>query len=191
MSLAITCPCGVSFRIRPSYAKQGRRFCSIRCRSNFTKVPSEERFWTFVFPEPNSGCWLWTGALHTGYGRFGVKQGMVRQAHRVAWEITRGPIPEGLQVDHLCRNTACVNPDHLEPVTPLVNTLRSTSLSAINARKTHCFRGHLFDDVNTLIRGGARNCRTCLDIYNAKRRNDRRRQSLGDLPDPDREDTWF
>ncbi|MDP9224875.1 MAG: HNH endonuclease [Actinomycetota bacterium] len=83
-------------------------------------------------------------------------------AHRVAYELLVGPIPEGLTLDHLCRNTSCVNPQHLEPVTVRENVLRGMGWGAKNKRKTHCHRGHPFDAKNTLrIPGGTRKCRTC------------------------------
>lgn len=92
-------------------------------------------------------CWLWTGAIGraTGYGRTSDGNGKVRDAHRWIWEQLRGAVPEGLELDHLCRVRHCVNPDHLEPVTPRENTLRGVGASAINARKTRCPKGHLYD----------------------------------------------
>ena len=89
------------------------------------------RFWAKAIPEPNSGCWLWTGARDPkGYGlcRFPLGDAVILQrAHRVVYQIERGAIPVGLEIDHLCRNPSCVNPDHLEPVTRRENTLRGNS----------------------------------------------------------------
>src|ERR1019366_4519713 len=82
-----------------------------------------ERFLKFVLPEPNTGCWLWTGGLNRGgYGQFMTPPCTV--AHRVAYELFVGPIPEGLQLDHLCRVRSCVNPQHLEPVSQQENIRR-------------------------------------------------------------------
>ena len=145
-------------------------------------VPSRERdpeirFWEKVNKRGANGCWEWTSALSTsGYGRF--KPGHPRPpkaAHRYAYELAIGPIPSGLELDHLCRNRACVNPGHLEPVTRRENQLRGLGVSGINARKTHCKRGHEFTPENTRIRAeGGRACRECIRVHalrqNAKRR---------------------
>jgi hypothetical protein len=132
------------------------------------KKTLEERFWERVSPEPNSGCWLWTGAYQTkngGYGRLYDSPGRLRYAHAIAWELYRGPIPEGTEIDHLCRVTICVNPDHLEPVTHRENMLRGKAPSAVNNRKTHCIRGHEFTAENTMhIKNGDRRCRACLKL---------------------------
>lgn len=121
------------------------------------------RFWAHV--EKTASCWLWQGANGAGYGRFkmtGGRKGKLVAAHRFAYEHCVGKIPEGLQLDHLCRTPACVNPQHLEPVTPKENGLRGISPSAINARKTHCKRGHPFSGGNLWIdKNGDRYCKTC------------------------------
>lgn len=115
---------------------------------------AESRFWSMV--NKTDTCWVWTGGLSRGYGKFFGKG-----AHRYAYEALVGPIPEGLQLDHLCRNPPCVNPAHLEPVTPRVNTLRGVGPQALNARKTHCKRGHEFTAENTYKNQGQRICRQC------------------------------
>ena len=108
-----------------------------------------------------NGCDEWQGRLDNGYGRFWL-DGQSLLAHRVAWEITHGLIAEGLQIDHLCRNRACVNPAHLEPVTIATNVLRGTGITATNAAKTMCLKGHPFDDQNTRTRrNGQRACKEC------------------------------
>lgn len=119
-----------------------------------------------VSPEPNSGCWLWThrvtGEGYAMYWNWPTKQWRI--AHRHAYLTFVGPIPEGLHLDHLCRVRCCVNPDHLEPVTPLVNTRRSTA-GWQNRAKTHCPRGHPYAGDNLFMRprrdGQERHCRTC------------------------------
>ena len=127
----------------------------------YTWRPLYERFMEKFEPVPESGCWLWTACIGTGgYGRIGF-EGKVHVAHRIAWELLRGPIPEGLEIDHLCRTRSCVNPDHLEPVTPKVNRLRGVGWAGRNARKTTCPHGHPL--VATKWWGGRRRiCPTCV-----------------------------
>lgn len=109
------------------------------------------------------GCWIWTGGCDSsGYGAIKV-DGRKVGTHRASYELHVGPIPEGLQIDHLCRVTRCLNPDHLEAVTPRVNTLRSEGIAAREAAQTHCKRGHEFTPENTYTGGtpAGRRCRTC------------------------------
>lgn len=107
-------------------------------------------------------CWEWTGARQkTGYGKTS-RGGRMLLAHRLAYEVTLGPIADGLTVDHLCRNRSCIRPDHMDLVPMGVNTMRGTSVSAINVAKTHCVRGHPFDATNTRLDSYQhRHCRTC------------------------------
>lgn len=108
-----------------------------------------------------SGCWLWCGYCHHGYGIISFN-GKPRKAHRVAYCEWIGPIPADLTLDHLCRTRNCVNPFHLEPVTQRENVLRGDSPVAKHAKKTHCSKGHPYDLENTYItRNGGRLCREC------------------------------
>ena len=137
-----------------------------------------ERFFQKVGEEDENGCWPWLAAKKWGYGCFALEGGKVQvRAHRYAYEVLVGPIPEGLTIDHLCRNRGCVNPSHMEPVTMGVNVLRGDGPSARNARVTHCPRGHPYDEENTYRRSdGGRDCRTCLRARDMRR--DRRAERL-------------
>ena len=121
----------------------------------------------FKRTQRTSGCWIWVGHVNNqGYGRFFNRaNGSHRSAHLLMYETLVGKVPRGLQLDHLCRNTRCVNPSHLEPVTPRENTLRSpVAPAAINSRKTHCINGHKFDGDNTYHPPkfpGKRHCKVC------------------------------
>ena len=122
-----------------------------------------KRFQKFIELDLLSGCWLWIGGLnHDGYGKFrdGKK---TRGAHRVSYEYWHGEIREGLEIDHLCRNRNCVNPDHLELVTRIENARRGRSFSR---EKTHCPHGHEYNEENTYINNKTqfRYCRTCLGM---------------------------
>ncbi len=135
------------------------------------------RFWSKTEPREN-GCIEWTGCRSHGYGRFRCN-GRLWGAHRFAYEVTLGPIPEGLVLDHLCRNTACVNPSHLEPVTDQINFLRGIAPTAIAVRLNRCFNGHEFTVENTKTTAtGLRRCRICAKVANRRSqllRTERRR----------------
>ena len=139
------------------------------------RTPLADRFWTKVDKDGPGGCWLWTGATSTvGYGKVLGAEGRLVTAHRVAYEFLVGPIPEGCELDHLCRNRACVNPAHLEPVTGYENIMRGESVSAKNKRKTHCKRGHPLSGVNLYLRPCrgrlARQCKACGNLLRRHRR---------------------
>lgn len=135
-----------------------------------------ERFWRKCVYDPTTGCVVWIGARTSrGYGLFwGGERG--HAAHRWLWEHFNGPVPEGHQLDHLCRNTSCVNLTHVEPVTATENQLRGVgpTLSRLRAAsRTHCGNGHPYDEKNTHFdKRGGRSCRACaaIDARNLRRR---------------------
>lgn len=149
-----------------------------------------ERFQSRYIPEPNSGCWLWTGnTMSNGYGVMSLGKRRVKMlAHRYAYEQYKGRIPEGLVLDHLCRVVCCVNPEHLEAVEQRENIFRGVGVPVHRKAQTHCVNGHEFTHENTNIRRGCRECRICTREYKkrAYRRmtpeqrekvNDRRRKN--------------
>lgn len=166
---------------------QGRGCCStcyhkayrIRAALTSTLKPAQiARFWGRV--QKTDACWLWTGWVNPGgYGRVTIG-GRPRLAHRVAYELTRGSIPDALTLDHLCFVKTCVNPDHLEPVTAEINFARAAVAGRLigngeeHRRKTHCPHGHPYDAVNTHVNPrGSRTCRTCSRVSSARSRRRR------------------
>lgn len=145
------------------------------------KYIKPERFWNKV--DKTDDHWLWRGQKTTsGYGKYELNM-----AHRISWYLTHGEIPKGMYVDHICRVRSCVNPAHLRTVIPRLNSLEnSDSPSALNAKKTHCQRGHEFTNENTYIyvrRNGkrSRSCRTCI-LGKVAQRN---RQIIAAFPSAD------
>jgi HNH endonuclease len=107
-------------------------------------------------------CVVWRGHIgREGYGKRTHHGRRGSLAHRVAWEDVNGPIPDGLTIDHLCRNRACINVDHMEVVTRRENTLRGVGPTAVNARKARGKHGHVFNEENTYFKSGCRQCREC------------------------------
>ncbi len=123
----------------------------------------KDRFEEKILLIPFNECWEWGGNKYpNGYGRFTIKS-KGRLAHRISYGLYTGEIPDGLVLDHLCRNKGCVNPKHLEPVTSRENLLRSEITMASMARKkTHCYKGHEFSKENTSkYSNGSRRCKQC------------------------------
>lgn len=129
-----------------------------------------------VSPEPITGCWFWLGSLSEGYGKINLASRIIVPSgkisnkmgwvHRVLYELLVGPVPAGLELDHKCRVRCCVNPQHLEPVTHLVNAGRGIGQGnpALRA-KTHCPQGHEYDYRNTR---GNRCCKRCQSESSAR-----------------------
>lgn len=131
----------------------------------YARTPVQDRLETHSQRIPFSGCWVWEGAADKqGYGRINIDR-KAKLTHRVAYELAKGPIPDGLEIDHLCRVPACMNPDHLEPVTRKVNTDRGMCAEVHRARKAAikvCKNGHPYTDQNTYIdKRGRRSCKEC------------------------------
>jgi hypothetical protein len=138
-----------------------------------TRQPSRDRVRVEVDDE--TGCHLWTGAVNQdGYGLLG-RGSFTGMAHRWFWIERHGPIPDGMKLDHLCRNPRCVNPDHLEVVTNRENVMRGEGPTVVASRANVCLRGHPLSPENTIVKtDGSRQCRRCQRVAN--NRSYRRRQ---------------
>lgn len=128
-----------------------------------------ERLRRKIYIDPASGCWVWTGSKTSGYGyvSFGDKSWRV---HRLAMHLFGKPMPPGLVCDHLCRNRACCNPDHIEVTTNRTNVMRGVGASAVNAKKATCPQGHAYDRQTTFGGRTARVCTICIREKDARRR---------------------
>lgn len=140
----------------------------------YTTTPAKVRFWMKVRVAPADACWEWLGGRNVhGYGKF-TNDGTTHGAHRWAYELLVGEIPDGMHLDHECHNAdqscnagrecphrRCVNPAHLMPKPPFDNLMSGRSIVANNARKTHCPQGHPYDDRDSYNTPRARYCRTC------------------------------
>lgn len=147
-----------------------------------------ERFWSKVDKKGEFDCWVWNGPRERcGYGvSWAGKPGGTMIAHRFALLTEMGELPRDLVVDHICRNRACCNPKHLRVITSRENVLIGVGPSAVNARKTHCRKGHEFTDENTLrIRGSSRACKACQRQAEAEYKQRRRaKNSPVNSPEP-------
>jgi hypothetical protein len=140
----------------------------------------EQRFWAKVDRRGSDECWSWLASMANGYGQFFA--GSNQRAHRIAFSLLVGPIPSGLELDHLCRNPICVNPAHLEPVSHAENLRRSPTVGRTGKRPkmTHCPKGHPLEGSNLYVRPTGRRgrqCRMCRDTAMAKRQ-----QRLNSIP---------
>ncbi len=163
------CGCGQPApRATRTYAGRGvfkgqpQRFIA----GHYARLTLEERLWPKVDKRGPDECWEWLASRDKdGYGQFSVRHGdgwKGCRAHRVVYELLAGPIPDGLQLDHLCRNPPCVNPAHLEAVTCQENLLRGKTLNAAAIAKTHCPQGHPYAGDNLYVNPkGERSCREC------------------------------
>lgn len=125
------------------------------------------------------GCWIWPGTHSVaGYGKIRANRKQY-YAHRMSYELFVGPIPKGHELHHFyCATKDCCNPNHLRPLTPKEHALMPDSAPGLEARKTHCKAGHVFDTRNTLHVQGSRRCRACSNVRKRKYLADRK-QSIG------------
>lgn len=172
----LPCPrCGTPF-----VRKQDRKRCSRACdlESRRLAEAGHAKFWAKVDKRPD-GCWVWTGTSYEGYGYI-RRAGVTQRVYRWAYVTFVGPVPDGLELDHLCRNRSCVNPEHLEPVTHDENMRRAVPYHFLGNRAA-CANGHAFDEANTVMRadGSGRACRACRRECNRRQRVKRARATAG------------
>ena len=160
-----------------------------------TRMTMEAKFWPKVDkngPQPGpetlaaglGPCWVWIAPIHrSGYAYIQSADGRRAnlRAHRVSYEMANGPIPTGLDIDHLCRVRHCVNPAHLEPVTHRENQRRSPLIrdALWHGARTHCVNGHLYDEENTAYTNGYRRCRACSRESNRRQHGSKPRYEDG------------
>lgn len=174
------CGCGQPTNIAEQSAKKRGTIKGQPSRfvvGHATRRSAEERFWEKV--NALGCCWEWDGARKAaGYGNFAPIRTKTVLAHRWAWELLVGPIPDGMELDHRCKNPCCVCPDHLEVVTRQENLRRGHGAAVVNAQRTHCLHGHALLAENVRIdKRGARCCRAC-----EQARRDRKRAALAEAP---------
>ena len=162
------CACGCGGAVT------SKKATAIFIHNHHGRRPFPQNFWSKVEKADTwDTCWIWTaGKDRAGYGVYNGAGLGTRAAHRIAYMLLVGAIPAGLELDHLCRVRACVNPAHLEPVTPRVNQLRGEGFAGQRARQTHCIHGHRFTPENTYITPGrgTRQCRACRRRISLSRR---------------------
>ena len=161
--------CSVDGCERPTEARGWCNAHYLRWRNHGNVFPGQPitgtgrdaiRFWAKVAFSDETECWYWTASFNRdGYGQFKIL-GSYEGAHRWAWECCNGPVPEGMELDHLCRNRRCVRPDHLDAVTHRENCRRG-SRGLLRSPAEQCVRGHEFTPINTRLSQRERICRSC------------------------------
>jgi hypothetical protein len=145
----------------------------------FSDLP--DRIKANVYIDPKTNCWLWMGAASNGrgiqYGNISIG-GKARKVHRIVYEMRIGPIPKGKEIDHLCRNSRCCNPDHLEAIPHKENTRRGQA-GKYQLLKTHCPQGHEYSPDNTYVYKGSRECRICNRAKSIRWRHEHHTSVLG------------
>lgn len=166
----------------PRHKAAKAKYCGKACQYVARRVPIAQRLWSKLDRSDPKACWVWPGGKNRkGYGviESGAPYHRPRPAHRVAYELTIGPIPEGLVIDHLCRNHSCVNPAHLEAVTIRENIMRGVNPKVLLHLARKCKRGHDLTPENSVWHksNGKRRCRECIREYSRQRRLSKKEQA--------------